>query len=219
MKQHLLTALCLLCTLASFGQDRTTATTSAAEHPEESLTLGVRAGLNLSNLYLSAQGTNGYMGSRTGFHVGVVADIPIKHNFYIQPGLYLQQKGFKRSLSSLNTSTEGSPLYIEVPILASLHLNLGKNIQLIGSLGPYFAYGIGGSGNVNVDGGNYYNNDYFDEYTRRFDFGLTLNAGLLFARHYYLGVDYSRGTINVNSENDDLTLWNSNVMISLGYNL
>jgi len=95
---------------------------------------------------------------RVGFRVGVVADIPIPKvsNLYIQPGLYYVMRGSKiEGAGSIDMSGDGrlydchynaefNAGYVEIPILASYRIPVGKDMKVHLNAGPYFAYGIHG---------------------------------------------------------------------------
>lgn len=85
------------------------------------------------------------------------------------------------------------------------------------NVGPYLAYGIGGKVKV-TDGSDEDEEDFFgdDSGAKRFDAGLHIGAGITVAQHYYLGVAYQWGWVNIN-EDSDLTVKNKNFMINLGY--
>ena len=68
------------------------------------------------------------------------------------------------------------------------------------------------SGNQTASG------DYFDDDTNRFDAGLKIGAGVTFSQHYYVGMAYEWGFVNLLKDCDNISLKNKNLMISLGYN-
>lgn len=126
---------------------------------ERRIHLGVRGGLNLAKL----GGSNAYeehdLSNKTGFHVGIIADVPLRvPGLWLQPGVYLSAKGTKAVLEE--TETYGNQqnyrreeqnmrmLFVEVPVLVSYHFDLGSEAQLQVSTGPYFAYGVDGKTSI-----------------------------------------------------------------------
>jgi len=191
----------------------------------ESVSFGIRAGVNFSNMRASASSLSLNLGSRTGFHVGVIADIPVVESFYIQPGLYLQEKGFKAGewfgSELTGVDVKAAPLYLEVPILASFRFNVSRDVKIQANVGPYLAYGVGGKikgseGVVSVE------TDVFSDEggVKRFDGGLSFGAGVQILHNYYIGFAYELGLVNIidDDEAGGASLKNTNWMISLGYN-
>lgn len=217
-----LAAACLLGTASLSAQNSVFSTAKSSE----GVKFGIRTGVNLANMGLSYENASLSFNSRTGFHAGVIADIPVVESFYIQPGLYLSQKGFKYKGSAIfndskhdDANIEAKPLYLEVPVLASFRFNVANNVQLLANAGPYFAYGIGGKGTAGISGKSE-SEDFFSDGINRFDCGLSFGAGVQFARHYYLGFAYELGLTNIIDADiaNDLKMKNRNWTISLGYN-
>lgn len=219
MKSFFLLAAMLLSTLATSAQE-----VSPTKKPSRPTTFGIRAGLNIADMRASYSGAISVsLGSRTGFHVGFIADIPVTEKFYVQPGLYLQEKGFKRSIASNDYAyamdINANSLYLEIPLLASFRFKMNSNVQIHANVGPYIAYGIGGKGKGSFDGETL-DEDFFGEGMRRFDAGLSFGGGLLIQRHYYIGLAYEHGLTGIVDEEeiDDGSVKNRNWMISIGYN-
>ncbi|MCD8281714.1 MAG: PorT family protein [Prevotella sp.] len=220
MKKLVLLFACAFCMLSASAQ-------SASEN--EGVTWGVRAGFNLSNQH--GYGENA--GSKPGFHVGVVADIPIiSQYFYVQPGLYYTMKGYKASYSDSDDgyywkeTEKTTPSFLEIPILLSGRYAFNDKVGVQVDFGPYLAIGIAGKykdeetetydGETDTDK---YDCDYFGDKKgiggKRFDFGLSVGAGVTFVKHYYLGLHYELGLTNAYKYEK---IKNRNFMISLGYN-
>jgi len=146
--------------------------------------------------------------SRIGFNVGVNVDIPLLQSLYVQTGLYATQKGFKAE----EGDGKATPLYLEIPILASYRYNFSDATQWQFNIGPYLAYGISGKE------GDY---DFFGDGEdqaggKRFDMGLQIGSGVTFNK-FYVGCAYEFGLTDVYDE-EDWSIKNSNFMINLGYN-
>ncbi len=216
MRKYFATAvLALIATAASamtFGDD---------QEVDKSVHFGIRAGLNVSKITSDSDGEYAYpdggdLKSRAGFHVGVIADVPLlKNYFYVTPGLYLTQKGGKYKEEDRDGKTEEkyNPLYLEIPILFSGRYNIGK-AQLQINFGPYFAVGLTGKCKFSDIGGDDENekwkNDIFKKYDekkeyddedngcgyKRFDAGLSFGVGVTLAKHYYVGIQYELGLVD-----------------------
>ena len=101
------------------------------------LSLGVKAGVNLSNVY-DSEGEDFVADSKAGFALGGFISIPIGKYFGIQPEVLFSQKGFKSSGTFLGSSYEVTRTtnFIDVPILVSF-----KPIESVSILfGPQFSY-------------------------------------------------------------------------------
>lgn len=226
MKKLLLVAVCALSTMAVSAQRASTSEYSffSTEKAETGVQFGIRAGLNFSNISQKYEGDNvlSTFDSRTSFHVGVIADIPLMESLYIQTGLYLQNKGSKNESDGEKQTV--SPMYLEVPVLASYRYNFSDAAQLQVNFGPYLAYGIGGKWKE-----EYQHGDYTEEYDffgdgednagfSRFDCGLQVGAGITLAKHYYIGVAYEFGLTNISPDDEDgMKTKNKNLMVSVGY--
>lgn len=165
------------------------------------VSFGITAGLVIpsfsvssSSNYLASAVNYGYddndiekpaYSSGTGFTVGVIADIPLTNNLYLQTGLnyttFSMKNNFKGEYDSDEikmsdaTYVEGTAYddfsekyslsYLEIPLLLSYRFNLSKTASWQLSAGPYIGYGI--TGKCNVTGSTdypslteyYYSND------------------------------------------------------------
>lgn len=225
MKKFLLVAVCALTTMAVSAQRASSSSSSffSTEKAETGVQFGIRAGVNFANQTQKVSEESVSFSSRTAFHVGFIADLPIVESFYIQTGLYLQSKGSKNEYFDEGTIKESiTPMYLEIPLLASYRYNFSKAAQLQVNFGPYFAYGISGKYKEEIVGNEVGEVDFFgddgDNFgAKRFDCGLQVGAGMTFAKHYYVGLAYEFGLTNIAHETADGTLKNKNFMISVGY--
>lgn len=203
---------------------------------------GIRAGLNVSNLageYGPDSGDELDFDSRVGFHVGGVVDIPITNGFYVQPGLLFSTRGAKDKYSysesgySEEATSKYRPIYLEIPVLASFRADVSSAVNVQVNVGPHFAFGLGGQCKeaYNDSDGNSESVKYpfFGESTdkedhfgaKRFDFGLTFGAGVMLWEHYYVGIAYDFGLVNMAVDKewgDKAKFRNRNFSIQLGYN-
>ncbi|MDD4492681.1 MAG: porin family protein, partial [Bacteroidales bacterium] len=93
----------------------------------EKLSFGVKAGVNLSNVY-DSQGEQFNADSKLGLAAGVFVALPLGKYFGIQPEILFSQKGYKGSGSLLGSdySFSYTSNYIDVPLLLAF-----KPISLI----------------------------------------------------------------------------------------
>ena len=118
----------------------------------QSISFGIKAGLNLTELPATASGvsvTNNYL---VGFHAGGLVDIKFG-SFSIQPGILFTTKGGK-SAYTLTEDLSGATLtatgnstttlnYIEVPVNFLYRMEAGDGNVFFGA-GPYVGYGLSG---------------------------------------------------------------------------
>ncbi|MCD8288610.1 MAG: PorT family protein [Prevotella sp.] len=193
MKKLVLIAACAFCVL-----------TASAQSDSEGITWGIRGGLNVSNQH----GNGENAGSKAGFNVGVVADIPIiSQYFYIQPGLYYTMKGYRATDKDSGDwgydkyTEKVNPYYIEIPILLSGRYNITDKVQVQVNAGPYFAIGIAGKYKTKDEWETYYNDnywvdkwqcDYFGPYNDYY-FGEGKYSGGLEGKRFECGLSFGAG--------------------------
>jgi len=227
----------------------------------ENVSFGVRLGGNLSSTAGNECTASYHKGSTTysfdaknmvGFQVGVIADLPFPNvaNLYIQPGVYYTTKGAKSegNVSNKVWNIEASANYIEVPILASYRLPVGKDMNVHFNAGPYVAFGVGGKLTqkatehviswllIEKEDGDYDFEDIKPGHhdgglktfgdkgvLNRLDFGLNLGAGFNYGP-FYAGAGYEFSLVNVGKTielgeyKQEFNLKNSNIFLHLGYN-
>ncbi len=236
MKKIFLTFFAVLCVL----------TAGAQGSDWGKFGFGIRAGFNMGYMRLSTIDNGGQYNYQTdgkgGFHVGLIADLPIyKKYLYIQPGVYITQKGAKvtESWSDCTYDDWGdsycddhektleryNPLYIEVPVLISGRIDLADLVQLQINVGPYFAWGIGGSCKLYDKGEKLKFFDSSDpDAFKRFDCGISMGVSFLLSKHYVVGYQYELGLTNLYKKGSGGQssigdkVYNSNNVITLGYN-
>lgn len=121
MKKILLCLLALAAGLTAFGQNESS--------------FGVRAGLNVANLHLSAGGLSASLDSRASYHVGFAYQQPVLRvlPLYFETGLYLSGRGASVTAGDLDLGVEGKAkfnmLYLQVPAVVSWHFNI-KSVSI-----------------------------------------------------------------------------------------
>lgn len=191
-------------------------------------TFGVRAGVNFQNV-------NGKDGSgndldnnkiKTGFNIGVNAEVPIAPDFYVQPGVLFTTKGNK---SKLDNDIKVNLSYIEVPVNLLYKPVLGTGKLLLG-IGPYIAFAVGGS----VTDANDKKSDIefkskisasqmqpLTAYCKRVDAGGNLLFGYEFSNKFSAQLNAQLGMVKINTKvenpTDNAKYKNTGFGISLGY--
>ena len=147
MKKLLLSASVLLLATGAFAQS-TTGTTSR---------FGIKAGVNLAKIHSSGDNEalyNDNAKNNLGYNVTAFGDFGVANNFFIQPGISLQNKGVKfegtdvTTVGNLTTTTSSSfktnVMAIEVPVNAVFNIPTGDAGAVQISAGPYIGFNISG---------------------------------------------------------------------------
>ena len=184
------------------------------------------AGLNISNM--------GGLGSKAGLHIGAKAEMllpSLADGAYANAGVLLSLKG--NSYYGLKTAAN----YLEIPIHAGYKHVINENLSVFGEAGPYFALGLFGKMDVEVDTEGSWSspidaiqiNTFDSDFgLNRFDIGVGLKAGVEIKKKYTVSIGYDWGFIDayknsgfskMDDDYADLTpkMTNTNLSISLGY--
>jgi hypothetical protein len=207
------------------------ATTAFSLASKAQISFGVRAGVNFQNI-------NGedYTGKdldydlKTGFHIGVNAEVPVAPDFYVQPGLLFSTKGAKQEVANSSNDIKIKLSYIEVPINVLYKPTLGPGKLLLG-FGPYIGFGVGGKyvdaadkdHDIKFDGDvktAEYNSNYY--YAKRMDFGGNLLFGYELASKISFQLNAQLGMTKINPKyefinSEDAKFKNTGFGFSVGY--
>lgn len=214
-------ALVSACLLGTFiAQAQSTKTTVGGT------TFGVRAGINFQNLNGEFLGNDLDNKLKTGFHIGVNAEIPLADEFYIQPGLLFSTKGAKGDDAD---DTKVNINYLELPVNFLYKPVLGTGKLLLG-FGPYAGYAIGGKvksddGDRDLEFESELSTNQVGQYFytfRRFDFGANLLAGYEFNNKFSVQLNAQLGLTNISPEvegldKSDNKTKNTGFGVSVGY--
>lgn len=177
--------------------------------------LGVRAGINLANVDFDIDDSPVDIETdvRVGFQVAAFYEAALSDNFSLQPELTFIQKGFK--IEDTGDDLTRTLNYLEVPVLGKYNFNEGEVLFFLQG-GPSFGFALSGEdklGNQSED------IDFEEDDVTRFDFGLQLGGGLGFPvgdGTLFFDARYLLGLTNGN-ENDDPTVFNRGIGLSIGY--
>ncbi|HOD27202.1 MAG TPA: porin family protein [Bacteroidales bacterium] len=163
------------------------------------LKLGVKAGVNISNLsgYTSQDLINDVKGANS-YQFGILAKVKLGNFFSLQPEVLLSMKGAEltndQSNAALNTlstlmgetipnSLHLKTTYLEVPLNIQAGIGLGSLARVYGQVSPYLSYLI----SDDVDGAEDFYAAYKNFMSERgdgaqplnsFDYGIGLGAGV-----------------------------------------
>lgn len=149
--------------------------------------LGVKGGLNIASMGGDTYGL-GSLGSRTAFHIGGFAEIPLAGDFALQPEILYSSEGSNWSwgLGSNDVKLD----YVRIPVLAKYNMPFVQGLSA--ELGPVFGV------LVNAKAGS---TDVKDEF-KSFDAQLGIGATYRFDFGLAAGLRYNKGLLNVNEETD-----------------
>lgn len=209
---------------------------------------GIRAGANFSNVIAKDENNNKLATTLLpGFQIGVTAGLPLSTDFFVEPALMLNTKGYKYQESSGSLKGTGweMPFYAELPVNFLYKPVVGNGRLLLGA-GPYLGYGVGGKWKLEFKQGTTslsqkgsldFRNDastaFLDStggglglpdkvtYAKPFDFGAGVLAGYEFAQRISISLQGQLGLINISPTIDNrktgATLKNMQFGLSVGY--
>ena len=179
---------------------------------------GPKVGMNLSTMTLKSSGISLDPKMLVGFHAGVISEIGLAENLFLQPGVLFSSKGSKYEITFLEQTFEFSmaPGVIEVPVNILYSFGTGS-ARLNLFAGPYVAYGI--TGKAKSEGESldisYGSTDQDD--MKPFDFGLNFGAGVNI-NGLLISAQYGLGLANLAPDTSgDSEMKNSVIAISVGY--
>lgn len=220
----------------------------AAQGAEMPIKVGVRVGANTSVISETRRTPGMTIDHSTswkpGFTAGAVVEIPMTHNFYLSPGFFfdyrhddyklvsaypVEQDGVVSMGSRICTGSVKTN-WFQIPMLVSYRIPL-KIIDFQFDFGPYIALGLAGHDKFSEER---YVNDLHSESmiitdntfgkgldSRYFniDWGFDFGAGIIIARHYYVGAHYLIGARNLAQNKDIVSKAHSaQWQFSIGYN-
>lgn len=219
-------ALTIATTAFSFALHAQSKSTSSSG--DQSVSFGIRAGVNFTNINGKQYDNSDVNGKiKTGFNVGVNAEVPIGTDVFVQPGILFTTKGAK---DKSNDKIKYNISYIEIPINVIYKPELAGAGRLLLGVGPYIAFGVGGkyTSSTGKDTDWKFKNsitatEYLSNlYLKRIDFGGNLLAGYELSSRLSVQLNAQLGLIKINPKiegvTNDHTKWkNTGFGVSLGY--
>ena len=180
-----------------------------AGYAQAQINFGVRAGLNLTNIKYSGEGSES-ADMKPGFQVGVVGEINIPGLIAIQPGIIFAQQGckFDEWTTALN--------YIQIPVNVIYKVGLGP-AHLLLQAGPYFGYGISAKSKYDGNSEKLKFGSGDDADIKAIDFGLGVGAGVQLGS-IQAGIGYNFGLANLDPEgSSDFKAKNNGLALTVTY--
>lgn len=165
------------------------------------ITFGPKAGLNVATIV--GKDVEGYK-SKTGFHIGGQAMIPVKGAFAVQPELYFSTQGAKWT-GYEGKGGQSKLSYINLPVLAKYNSKYG----FFAETGPQIGMLLSA-----VDDYVYIEDDDFKDKAKKLDFAWAIGVGYL--SKYGIGIN-ARYNIGLNKFWDEEK--NSVFQVGLYYDL
>jgi hypothetical protein len=163
-----------------------------AQEEVPTMELGVRAGLNLSDLYTTDTSISNML---YGFNAGVYLKLSATDVFAIQPEFSLSTKGasIRYNDLQLDGTANFQLTYLELPVLCDFKLSRHLNLQF----GPYVSCLVGAkvTNVANIHLFNFQQNVDVSKFNR-VDAGLILGAGIE-VRTVTVGLRYTYGFVKV----------------------
>jgi hypothetical protein len=178
-------------------------------------TFGVRAGVNFQNMNGKSDGTSMENALKTGFNIGVNAEMGIAPDMYFQPGLLFTTKGANDLMEIDDMSINVT--YLELPLNLVYKPTLGAG-KLIAGFGPYVGYAIGGKFKFGDESEDLNFGNSAEDDMKPLDLGANLLFGYEFANKFSVQMNAQLGLINLMPEGDsDNSIKNTGFGFSVGY--
>ena len=178
--------------------------------------ISIRGGVNWRGISVENRGTVNevrsfdFVGFNIGLHTSHRLSTHSQWHTSIQSGILLTTKGQSREMSVAGETPiyAHNLMYLQVPIhfayiIEPLARFGTRPIRIIFNAGPYLAYGIGGSLEINgerLDGHRVFGNDI--DQLKPFDFGFTIGLGVETGR-VFAGFSRDMGIANISNINND----------------
>jgi hypothetical protein len=167
----------------------------AQEQELEKIEIGVKGGLNISDLYTT---DNSLSDMIFGFNAGVYLKLPISKNIAIQPELYASTKGATIRFNSLllDGTARFDLTYIELPVLCVIRTS--RHISF--HIGPYVSCLVDANvkNMININLFDYEKNVDTNQFNR-VDAGIVAGAEVI-VHSVTVGISYNYGFLKVGKE-------------------
>ncbi len=179
--------------------------------------LGLRAGLNFTNIDVETDGATVSFDAQTNLMFGAFFDLPLAGNaIVLSPEVSYVGRGygFELDFFGSNISTSVNLNYLDVGLLAKIMIASEESLGIYVGAGPIYSYAL--SGESDVDGSTttieFDDNDGFN----RSNIGLAGVAGLTFSRIFFVEGRYMVSLNSLNEE--DPTFQGESKWSSIGVN-
>jgi hypothetical protein len=178
---------------------------------EAQLRVGLKAGISQSKQQISGNSifSNDHYKS---YHAGLISDIRLAGNFYLQPQILYSRRGSTLLNSTASTAdTKVRINYIDVPVNLVYKFPVAFG-QLFAGAGPSFSYGFGGKQEQNGQKQGLYAGKNW----KREDISLSFTAGIEFNNGLFISANSQKGLMDVYKP-DGVSVKNRSVSLSVGY--
>jgi hypothetical protein len=161
----------------------------------QTLTVGVRGGINYSNITFAGQKDVFRPAYKISWHAGVVGIIPIKGRLTFKPEVLYSIKGYRGEHTNLDGFRRLNLSYLDVPLLAELRFG-----KLLVDVGPQVSFLVRAGHIVRLEGVRRYQEQ--NELHSKVDVGYVLGLGFRMNEQARVGVRYSGGVVPIDREQD-----------------
>lgn len=180
--------------------------TFANSNAQGEFRIGFKAGVNIASIGGDNTFGVGSFGSRTGFHLGALVEIPINDKFSVQPELLYSMKGSNYDFSTGDTDIKLD--YIDVPVMGKYHIIEGLSAEL----GPVIGILVkadADDGDETVD---------IKEFYKSTDIGIGIGASYRLPMGVFFSLRYNKGLTDINDDPEINAKNQNNVFqVSAGY--
>jgi hypothetical protein len=195
MKNHLFCAFFLLCALTAHTQITGFSQNSLKSNAGSSFHVGLKAGINISNMKFTGNGVNLSYSALAGFNGGLALELGLTESIGLRTGLEVQTKGTKTNNAG-SDNFKIRPIYLELPLVVAYSTD-----QFFIGAGPALGFGI--AGNTRTESSGYptiiqkivWGSGASDDF-KAFDLGLRFEIGAKFG-NTRTGVSFNQGLINI----------------------
>ncbi len=170
----------------------------------QDIKFGAKAGVNFASI---GGDDVGDLDGRTGFHVGVIAEISISEKFSVQPELLYSAQGAKESFEGQEIKLNAD--YLNVPIMAKYYVAEGFSIEA----GPQIGFLMSAKAKVGSEEEDLKDSIKGTDFGINFGVGYKMDSGLNFGARYNLGL----ADINDGEDSGSSKLHNNVIQVSVGY--
>lgn len=182
---------------------------------QEFVRFGAKGGVNFTNMT-----SDGFedRNSRTGFHLGVLAEVPMGTMFSIQPEVLYSTQGADATFPLGNTQnrSEFRLDYIQVPVLAKIHLFQGRSLEGLSiEVGPSFNFLVNDEMNQVTGSPSFTTDSPFSS----FEFAGAVGASFNLRGGFFLSARYMQGFTDVFDDDnwDEDAVNNNGFQLSVGF--
>ena len=170
--------------------------------------IGAKVGLNLANITGDFDGDD--LDAKTGFNLGVFAEISLSDKLIFQPELLFSTQGAKLEETNYNYSLKLN--YLNIPLM----IKYAVTDKFALELGPQVGFLLSANEEETFNGETASDEEDVKDYFKSIDFGLNFGASFDVSEKIIIGARYNLGLSNI-SDIEDINVKNSLFSLSVGY--